>query len=1165
MALYKPGQEPEKLAKRVQSFLAKIDEYYPDSRIEGLHNAHKHLGERLTKLYRELGYNSGEEMMRAYGYEYVQKIDRRDKGTRIEELITELQQRYPNGSGFDSVLELKNANPDLSGQMTSLQIKKETYIEAGILSTPVAPVISVEEYEKCCDALLALIRKKFPNGPQWINQSGLTDALPEARQTIAEIRELTKKVTGCSFIEEMKKRRIFADRDALVAKQKAQKEVKGTKVAYFQRKCLVGESERSFSGLTRNAFGMPFSDYINCRKRTEPCGTIGSAMRDLKKLIPELDRIADVEGLIQEDALSSHIKKLSKISDQLGYADIVALLRAYGYTIISAQNHDVTDDESIGDSELDNSADKVEEEISNSHADQTLSAIKKEDSRLVFDNAFSIELPSGIEFYPETDVRYAALSGFCKNNDDDDNSIELMIHPLDANTTGALKAYLEKEVSENECECYYLMLFEDKNTEVAVFIQASASMLEMECNIAPMLRIGEHSYCFQAEYGRSGFALAPALKQDIRGFCSIFDNIKIKNSKKSIKTMIDSNKLNKIVEKIFGIDKEAASALGEHCSEDTPAIVRDDWVITVPAGYMYSTDEEIVGHRPIVLGLDDGTLDLSAPFDSTVNFSVIMPNEEDFSGEPLDSPSMENIVYNTIYPFGGAFGKGYPTIRKDRDMVITYYEHFGFEDDDGRTVYKYMGTILTRQNIYAFQYFDKNVQSQEEAELALKELLYSVKTKDEYESEQQVLAENAARVSELNDQLQSLTSQMQSGFSDMQAFVEREKFRLEEEERKKEELEKKKQAAKANRDADEESVLMYITLIIEAANKQDRSDDDFYSCYEEDFPALDKNGLSQLRRKIKAEMQIDPKCYEEAVCALPYDKRYYYSANNMCNTHDYSGDPNEDVESLIMDTVSRWFESSELSQVRSGIKQLIDDERTNLDEALSSVNEDWKNFYLAKDSLYIGLLDDTSETYDPNNKLMVQYGNVIGVVQLATSGFFRMSTKLMNYFPVYWNVTLEEIWNAAKENGIYDQRDSNGDGQEEGIAQAVYDKAIQNLGIKTATSSYSSRSSEPAYTRSNYDYSPSTPVANISSDTSPKKKEGCYIATAVYGSYDAPEVMTLRHFRDETLKNSFFGQLFIKVYYTLSPPIAEKLKNAHRVNKVVRSILDKWVARLNSK
>lgn len=340
MALYKPGEEPEALAKRVRSFFAKVDEYYPDKRIEGLHNAHKKLGERLTALYRELGYSSGEEMMRTYGYEYIQKADRRDKGTRINELIAELKKRYPNGSGFCSVLELKNANPDLSGTISSLQIKKDVFIQEGIISGSALP--TAEDFEVKCSELLLMIQEKYPDGPQWTNQMGLTSAMPETRQLIADIQDIMKRILYRPFVEEMKQRGIFAERDALIAKQKGQKSTKNTNAAYFRHKCLIGESERSFSGITRNAFGMPFADYKICRDRTVPGGEIGTAMQTMKKLIPELDRIADAEGRIPEMALSPYSRNLSKIADSFGYADVKALLFAYGYTIILAQNHNNT-------------------------------------------------------------------------------------------------------------------------------------------------------------------------------------------------------------------------------------------------------------------------------------------------------------------------------------------------------------------------------------------------------------------------------------------------------------------------------------------------------------------------------------------------------------------------------------------------------------------------------------------------------------------------------------------------------------------------------------------------------------------------------------------------------------------------------------------------------
>lgn len=79
------------------------------------------------------------------------------------------------------------------------------------------------------------------------------------------------------------------------------------------------------------------------------------------------------------------------------------------------------------------------------------------------------------------------------------------------------------------------------------------------------------------------------------------------------------------------------------------------------------------------------------------------------------------------------------------------------------------------------------------------------------------------------------------------------------------------------------------------------------------------------------------------------------------------------------------------------------------------------------------------------------------------------------------------------------------------------------------------------------------------------KSEGCYIATAVYGSYDAPEVIVLRKFRDNVLKKSISGRLFISTYYSISPYIATKLKGHYKINNIIRGILDKFILYINSK
>ena len=76
-------------------------------------------------------------------------------------------------------------------------------------------------------------------------------------------------------------------------------------------------------------------------------------------------------------------------------------------------------------------------------------------------------------------------------------------------------------------------------------------------------------------------------------------------------------------------------------------------------------------------------------------------------------------------------------------------------------------------------------------------------------------------------------------------------------------------------------------------------------------------------------------------------------------------------------------------------------------------------------------------------------------------------------------------------------------------------------------------------------------------------KSGCYIATACYGNEFAPEVLHLKVFRDNILAKNYFGRLFIKSYYFLSPPIAEKLKGKERLNTFIRNqILNKIVKRI---
>ena len=75
--------------------------------------------------------------------------------------------------------------------------------------------------------------------------------------------------------------------------------------------------------------------------------------------------------------------------------------------------------------------------------------------------------------------------------------------------------------------------------------------------------------------------------------------------------------------------------------------------------------------------------------------------------------------------------------------------------------------------------------------------------------------------------------------------------------------------------------------------------------------------------------------------------------------------------------------------------------------------------------------------------------------------------------------------------------------------------------------------------------------------------QGCYIATSAYGSYDCPQVWTLRRFRDNSLASSAAGRLFIRTYYAISPTIVKWFGNATWFRAVWCSILTPLVELLN--
>mgnify|MGYP001478160789 CR=1 FL=1 len=66
---------------------------------------------------------------------------------------------------------------------------------------------------------------------------------------------------------------------------------------------------------------------------------------------------------------------------------------------------------------------------------------------------------------------------------------------------------------------------------------------------------------------------------------------------------------------------------------------------------------------------------------------------------------------------------------------------------------------------------------------------------------------------------------------------------------------------------------------------------------------------------------------------------------------------------------------------------------------------------------------------------------------------------------------------------------------------------------------------------------------------------GCFVATATMGNYNHPIVLDLRTFRDESLRSSIPGRMFIYLYYKIGPFFASIIKE----NKTLRNISYKFL------
>ena len=111
---------------------------------------------------------------------------------------------------------------------------------------------------------------------------------------------------------------------------------------------------------------------------------------------------------------------------------------------------------------------------------------------------------------------------------------------------------------------------------------------------------------------------------------------------------------------------------------------------------------------------------------------------------------------------------------------------------------------------------------------------------------------------------------------------------------------------------------------------------------------------------------------------------------------------------------------------------------------------------------------------------------------------------------------------------------------------------------------YNNSISSVRVTKAEIQYMDGTEETISGSDITIEAGGGCYVATAIYGSYDCPQVWTLRRYRDYTLAETWYGRAFIRTYYAISPTMVKWFGHTEWFKKMWKGKLDRMVADLNA-
>ncbi len=312
---------------------------------------------------------------------------------------------------------------------------------------------------------------------------------------------------------------------------------------------------------------------------------------------------------------------------------------------------------------------------------------------------WNVQTPAESRFEPETENTYASISLI--------NIPESYFNLKFESGQLSEKPDLE-ELFENDL---YLKLYQDDETEIGISAEINSFLWSAFYQIQGIFITGENVCKFTSRISTD------EAEEAIKALYQIMKTVKYQNhlfELNALDEVLLSSRLQEL-EHDFNSDSnddddddDYDSITGDYRNTDGIATekpeqvtIADDWTVTVPADYLYSTDNDTIGsHRCVIIMKNDETADFDNHFSSSENYSCMNSQTQVCSGDLLWYNNKLKTEF-ALELFHSAEDKEHNFILKRTSDVAVFCQLQ--EHDDNNTIFRIQ--IVTENGLYPMQVF----------------------------------------------------------------------------------------------------------------------------------------------------------------------------------------------------------------------------------------------------------------------------------------------------------------------------------------------------------------------------------------------------------------------------------------------------------------------------